>query len=219
MKIHREGRSIIFTVFFLLVLLNVGCYLLVFRTLIYLFSLIASACFFSIVVIFFRNPDRIFIGDTKNIVISPADGRVVFIEEVFEQEYFREKKIQISIFMGINNVHVNWIPIDGEVVYYVHQNGRFWAAYLPKSSTENERSTVVIKRNNGEHVLLRQIAGVIARRIITYVEPNQKCRINEQLGFIKFGSRIDLFLPLNAEILVTLDQKVRGNYTIVARLE
>lgn len=219
MRIHKEGYNIILAIFFFLVLFNIAFFLFSFHIFAHLFILIVSACLLFIITIFFRSSNRVFTGDTENIVISPADGRIVVIKEVFEHEYFQEKKIQVSIFMGLSNTHVNWIPVDGKVVYYVHKNGRYQAAYLPKSSTENEHSTIVIKRYNEEHILVRQIAGIIARRIITYVKPNQECKINEQLGFIKFGSRVDLFLPLNAEILITLNQKVQGNYTIIAHLK
>ncbi|MCC8147080.1 MAG: phosphatidylserine decarboxylase family protein, partial [Bacteroidales bacterium] len=168
---------------------------------------------------FFRSPHCIFTGKTKNVVVAPADGTIVVVEEVFEAEYFQEKKLQVSVFMSITNVHVNWIPVDGKIIHYSHQNGRFMAAYLPKSSTENERSTVVIKRENGEEILVRQIAGAMAKRIVTYAEEGQDCHINEQLGFIKFGSRVDLFLPLDTDIKVELDQKVYGNQTIIVYLK
>ena len=135
-----------------------------------------------------------------------------------ENEYLHEKRIQVSIFMTIFNVHANWFPVNGTVTHVSHQNGRFMAAYLPKSSTENERSTVVIKAENGQDILMRQIAGAMARRIVTYAEPGDECHIDEHMGFIKFGSRVDVFLPLDAEILVKLDDKTVGNMTQIARL-
>jgi phosphatidylserine decarboxylase len=168
---------------------------------------------------FFRSPARIFSGETRNTVTAPADGTIVVIEEVEENEYFHDKRIQVSIFMSIFNAHVNWVPLDGTIVHRSYQKGRFMAAYLPKSSTENERSTVVIQRDNGEQVLVRQIAGAMAQRIVTYVETGRKYHINEQLGFIKFGSRVDLFLPLNAEINVQMDETVKGNQTVIASLK
>jgi phosphatidylserine decarboxylase len=168
---------------------------------------------------FFKNPHSLFTGTAENSVVSPADGTIVVVEEVFENEYFHEKRIQVSVFMGITNVHVNWIPLEGKIVHFSHQNGRFRAAYLPKSSLDNERSTIVIERDNGEQVLVRQIAGAMARRIVTYAKVGQMCRINEQLGFIKFGSRVDIFLPLSAEIEVEIDQKVYGNQTVIAQLK
>ncbi|MDR0546406.1 MAG: phosphatidylserine decarboxylase family protein [Dysgonamonadaceae bacterium] len=219
MKIHKEGYKIIGIVFILLSLLNVCLYFFAYKALLFGLILAVSIIFFVIVVQFFRNPQCAFAGDTSNIVVSPANGRVVVIEEVFETEYFQEKKLQISIFMGLTDVHVNWIPVNGKVVHYSHQKGRFRAAYLPKSSTENERSTVVIERENGDQIMVRQIAGAMAKRIVTYAKEGEKCEINKQLGFIKFGSRVDLFLPLDAEIEVELDQKVYGNRDIIAYLK
>ncbi|MDR2806024.1 MAG: phosphatidylserine decarboxylase family protein [Dysgonamonadaceae bacterium] len=219
MKIHREGRNIILVAFVLLALINIGLYFFASRLLIYVLILLVSLAVFGAVVFFFRNVVCFFTGDTKDIVVAPADGKVVVIEEVFETEYFEERKLQISIFMGLTNVHINWIPVEGKIVHYSHQKGRFRAAYLPKSSTENERSTVVIERPNGEQIMVRQIAGAMAKRIVTYAQEGQECHINEQLGFIKFGSRVDLFLPLDAEIMVELDQKVYGNRMIIARLK
>ena len=219
MKIHKEGRRIIFVVFILLALFNVGIYFFASLWLTYVLMLLVSLLVLGGVVFFFRSPKSLFTDDTQDIVIAPADGRVVVIEEVFETEYFQEKKLQISIFMGLTNVHINWIPVEGKIIHYSHQSGRFRAAYLPKSSTENERSTVVIERENGEQIMVRQIAGAMAKRIVTYAREGNECHINEQMGFIKFGSRVDLFLPLDAEILVELDQKVFGNQNIIARLK
>jgi phosphatidylserine decarboxylase len=219
MKIHKEGRNIILIVFILLILLNIGLYFFASRVLIFSLILGVSIVVFCVVVNFFRNPRCTYTGETEDIVIAPADGRIVVIEEVFETEYFQEKKLQISIFMGITNVHVNWIPINGTIVHSSHQKGRFRAAYLPKSSTENERSTVVIERENGTQIMVRQIAGAMAKRIVTYAKAGQECAINDQLGFIKFGSRVDIFLPLDSEIQVELDQKVFGNQSVIARLK
>jgi phosphatidylserine decarboxylase len=219
MKIHREGRKIIFVAFILLALIDLGLYFFASRILIYALVLLVSVGVLAAIVCFFRNSVNLFTGETADIVVAPADGKVVVIEEVFENEYFEELRLQISIFMGLTNVHVNWIPVDGKIVHYSHQKGRFRAAYLPKSSIENERSTVVIERASGERIMVRQIAGAMAKRIVTYAQEGQDCRINEQLGFIKFGSRVDLFLPLDADILVELDQKVYGNRNIIARLK
>ena len=219
MKIHREGRTIIIIVFILLALINIGLSVYATRTLLNVLTWTISLSVLGGVVYFFRNPHCTFTGDTQDVVVAPADGKVVVIEEVFETEYFQEKRLQISIFMGLTNVHINWIPIEGKIVHYSHQKGRFRAAYLPKSSTENERSTVVIERENGDQIMVRQIAGAMAKRIVTYAKEGEACHINEQLGFIKFGSRVDLFLPLDAEILVELDQKVYGNQQIIARLK
>jgi phosphatidylserine decarboxylase len=221
MKFHKEGYGIIACFFIILVLFNAAVYYLAGRYLpfIFYFFIFSSLVFFSLILNFFRTPKRLYKESTENTVIAPADGRIVVIEEVTENEYFRDKKIQISIFMNAFDAHVNWVPVDGTIIHSSHQNGRFMAAYLPKSSTENERSTIVIQRDNEEQILVRQIAGAMAKRIVTYAKPSQKCRINEQLGFIKFGSRVDLYLPLNAEIKVQLDEKVKGNQTVIAQLK
>jgi phosphatidylserine decarboxylase len=169
------------------------------------------------IVNFFRSPNRIFKDYKSGAIVAPADGTIVVVEEVEENEYFHDKRIQVSIFMSLFNAHVNWIPCDGKIIEYKYQPGRFMAAYLPKSSTENERSTIVIELDNGEKVLVRQIAGAMAKRIVTYVKNGEQCRINQQLGFIKFGSRVDLFLPLHTDVKVELDAGVKGNQTLIAQ--
>jgi phosphatidylserine decarboxylase len=219
MKIHKEGRNIILVSFILLALINVVLYSFAPRLVAYVLIWLVSLAVWGAIIFFFRTSRISFLGDTENTVVAPADGRIVAIEEVFETEYFQGRRLQISIFMGLTNVHVNWVPVNGKVIHYSHQNGRFRAAYLPKSSTENERSTVVIERPNGERIMVRQIAGAMAKRIVTYAKEGEDCRINQQLGFIKFGSRVDLFLPLDAEIGVELDQKVYGNQTVIACLK
>ncbi|GHV25246.1 phosphatidylserine decarboxylase proenzyme [Bacteroidia bacterium] len=219
MKIHKEGYSIIFAVFLLLALLNIGLFYFASKVFLYVLFLAVSLFVFLLIVNFFRSPKCTYAGDTRNVVIAPADGRVVVIEEVYEPEYFHDNRLQISIFMGLTNVHVNWIPVNGKIVHNSHHHGRFRAAYLPKSSTENERSQVVIERPDGQQIMVRQIAGAMAKRIVTYAKEGEECGINEQLGFIKFGSRVDLFLPLDVEIEVELDQKVYGNQDIIALLK
>ena len=219
MRIHKEGYIITFSVFLFLVLLNAILFRYASHTLFFYFVLLASIAVLAIVLNFFRSPHCVYPNETEDIAIAPADGTIVVIEEVFEAEYFQEKKLQVSIFMSVTNVHINWIPVDGKIVHVSHQKGRFMAAYLPKSSTENERSTVAIERKNGEVILVRQIAGALARRIVTYPKEGEDCQINQQMGFIKFGSRVDLFLPLDAKIQVELDQKVFGNQTIIAQLK
>ena len=220
MKIHKEGHLIIIYSFVIFALTNTALYhITAGKSLLFYFFLIISSGLFFLVLNFFRSPHRIFSKSTENTVIAPADGTIVVVEEVMENEYFKEKRLQVSIFMNLFNVHINWIPIEGKIIHSSHQEGRFVAAYLPKSSTENERSTVVIQRDNGEQILVRQIAGAMAKRIVTYAKADQKCHINEQLGFIKFGSRVDLFLPLNAKIMVKMDQKVKGNQTLIAQLK
>ncbi|MCL1938550.1 MAG: phosphatidylserine decarboxylase family protein [Candidatus Azobacteroides sp.] len=218
MKIHKEGRKTVLIAFIFLILLNAGVYHFAADILIVFVILALSIGAFCCLLNFFRDSTCIHKEDTHNIVISPADGKIVVIEEVFEPEYFEAKRLQVSVFMNITDVHVNWVPVDGTVIHSSYQKGRFQAAYLPKSSAENERSSVVIERGNGDQILVRQIAGAMARRVVTYVQVGHPCHINEELGFIKFGSRVDLFLPLNADIRVKLDEKVRGNKTIIALL-
>ena len=174
---------------------------------------------YGILVNFFRCPVRMFQGPTTKTVVAPADGKVVVVEEVEEQEYFHDKRIMVSIFMSLTNVHANWIPCEGVITKVDHQNGNFMKAWLPKASTENERSTVVIKTPHGVEVLARQIAGAMARRIVTYSEEGQECFIDEHMGFIKFGSRVDVYLPLDTEICVKVGQKTVGDETVIAKLK
>lgn len=179
---------------------------------------VVSAVFYLLVVNFFRSPRRLFRGDPENAVVASADGTVVALEETFESEYLKCRCIQLSVFMSIFNVHANWFPVDGEVIFTKHHPGRFMAAYLPKSSNENERSTVVIRTPGGQLVLMRQIAGAMARRIVTYAQPGDEASIEDHMGFIKFGSRVDLYLPLGTEIRVNIGDKTTGGVTEVARL-
>jgi phosphatidylserine decarboxylase len=179
---------------------------------------IACAVVYLVMVNFFRCPIRLFTEDTDSVVIAPCDGRVVVVEEVEENEYFHDRRIMVSIFMSLFNVHANWVPVDGTVRSVNHQNGRFQAAWLPKASTDNERSTVIIETPQGTQILVRQVAGAVARRIVTYVNPDEECYIDEHLGFIKFGSRVDLYLPVDADVKVHVGQRATGNETIIAHL-
>ncbi|MCM1291435.1 MAG: phosphatidylserine decarboxylase family protein [Prevotella sp.] len=177
-----------------------------------------SAMFYIFVFNFFRCPVRRYRGERKRRVVSSVDGKVVVIEETEEPEFIKGPAIQFSVFMSPLNVHANWFPIDGEVVYVKHHSGRFLSAYLPKSSTENERSTIGIITPEGHKVAVRQIAGAMARRIVTYARKGEEASIDEHLGFIKFGSRVDIFLPLGSDILVELGDVTRGGVTQVAVL-
>lgn len=172
---------------------------------------------FFIVLQFFRKPTRKTPINPKHI-IAPADGRVVVIEEVVETEYFKEKKIQVSIFMSPLNVHINFNPLSGIISYFKYHPGKYLVAWHPKSSTENERTTVVTKHQNGTEILFRQIAGALARRICWYVKEGQTVTQGEEFGFIKFGSRIDIYLPLGTKILVNLEDKPVGGETVIAEL-
>ncbi|MBK3517260.1 phosphatidylserine decarboxylase family protein [Carboxylicivirga marina] len=213
MTIHKEGFGTIFVVLAFVLALNAGVYFLA-GVEVTKFTSLASFIVFALVLNFFRNPKRDAVVQ-DGAIIAPADGKVVAIEEVEENEYLKTKCLQVSIFMSVFNVHINWFPIKGLVKYFRHHNGRFMAAYLPKSSTENERTTVVIENENGTQILVRQVAGAMARRIVCYAEEETKIGQGQQMGFIKFGSRVDLYLPLDTRIDVKLDQKVTGRQTIL----
>ena len=218
MKVHKEGTGLLLTLFTILFIVNITLYHTVGKGMLFYSVAFVSTVLFLLVLNFFRSPFRRFPYDSEGLVIAPADGTIVAIEEVMENEILHKKCLQISIFMSIFNVHANWFPVNGTVKHVSHQNGRFMAAYLPKSSTENERSTVVIRAENGQEILLRQIAGAMARRIVTYAEEGDECSLNEHMGFIKFGSRVDVYLPLGTEVCVTMGQKTTGNETVIARL-
>jgi phosphatidylserine decarboxylase len=219
LKIHKEGRGIIVALLLIICGINFLTYLRIDMTHpLMLVSLTISILALSFFLYFFRNPDRVTEIEDSSLIIAPADGTIVAIEPVEEPEYFGDKRLQISIFMSVFSVHANWYPINGIVKMAKHHSGRYMAAYLPKSSTENERSTIVIESEGKTEILLRQIAGALARRIVTYAHANKHCQINEHLGFIKFGSRVDMFLPLDSEVYVKIGEKTVGNETIIARL-
>jgi phosphatidylserine decarboxylase len=168
---------------------------------------------------FYRCPIRYFPGDPEKVVVAPADGKIVVLEETMENDYFHDRRLMISIFMSPLNVHANWFPVDGKVKFVQHQNGNYHRAWLPKASEENERSDVMITTPDGTDVLCRQIAGAVARRIVTYAKEGEDCYIDEHLGFIKLGSRVDVYLPVGSEVCVSMGQKTTGDQTIIARLK
>ena len=217
-RLHREGTATLIwggvTLSLLCLLLG---YAMGFASPWFIAFSAVSIALYLIIINFFRCPIRLYTGETEDIVIAPCDGKVVVVEEVDENEYFHDRRIMVSIFMSLFNVHANWVPADGIVRKVEHQNGRFQAAWLPKASTDNERSTVVIETLSGTELLVRQIAGAVARRIVTYVKPDEECCIDEHLGFIKFGSRVDIYLPLDAEVKVSVGQKSTGNETVIAK--
>ena len=174
--------------------------------------------FFLLILQFFRNPSRIADSDLENIV-SPVDGKVVVIEEVFEKEYFNEKRLQVSIFMSPINVHVTRYPVGGKIVYSKYHPGKYLVAWHPKASEENERTTVVVRSTNFGDILYRQIAGALAKRIVNYAKEGEEVVKGDDSGFIKFGSRVDVFLPLNTPLAVKLNQKVQGSQSIIATLK
>lgn len=216
-RIHREGTEILllgFIVFalaaFLLWYYLPGCVVL---------NSVVSFGFlvlYLLMINFFRSPKRIFPGDVENVIVAPADGKVVVIEKVFEPDHFKDERLQISIFMSPMNVHANWYPVDGKVKRVEHQKGKYHKAWLPKASTENERSLVVIETADGHEILVRQIAGAMARRIVTYAAAGEDCFIDQHMGFIKFGSRVDLYLPLDVDLKIELGQRTVGNETVIA---
>ncbi|MBR6830921.1 MAG: phosphatidylserine decarboxylase family protein [Tidjanibacter sp.] len=175
------------------------------------------AILFVLVVMFFREPTRIQLTE-EDLVFAPADGTIVVAEDVVETEFFGEKRLQVSVFMSIFNVHINWFPVAGKVIYKKYHEGKYLVASHPKSSDKNEHMSVGIDTGK-EVIVYRQIAGLIARRIVSYANPDQVVEQNQQCGFIKFGSRVDVFLPLDAEILVNIGQKVTGSQTPLARLK
>lgn len=216
-RIHREGRNIIVGLTFLIFAINVPMYMFMSHWT-FAITLLLSATLLVFVTYFFRNPVRVLEVDDPNFLVSPADGRIVVVEPTDENEYFHEKRLQVSIFMSPFNVHANWYPIEGTVLVSEHQNGSHKGAWLPKSSTENERSLVVIETPNKVQIAVRQIAGAMARRIVTYAKAGKSSHRNEHLGFIKFGSRVDLYLPLDTDIFVAVGEHVKGNETIIGRL-
>ncbi len=218
MTIHKEGYksiaigTLIFGAINLLVFMFLGATMMWFCNIIFLVTL--GLLLF--LVSFFRIPNRQLTVD-GNAIVAPADGKVVVIEETIDEEYFKGKRLQVSIFMSPANVHVNRNPLDGEVVYNQYHQGKFLVAWHPKSSTENERHSVVIKKGNVE-VLVKQIAGALAKRIVNYLKVGQEVKQTEEMGFIKFGSRVDLLLPVGTKVNVELNQVVKGGVTVIATI-
>lgn len=218
LKIHREGTNILIILFAILLMLNGTAWIFMRPIQVPLVLTIASAVIYGFVFNFFRCPRRHYTGERKNMVVSSVDGKVVVIEKVEEPEYIKGPAIQVSVFMSPLNVHANWFPTDGTVKYVRHHRGRFMSAYLPKASLQNERSTIGIRTKGGDNITVRQVAGAIARRIVTYAKRGENADIDNHLGFIKFGSRVDIFLPIHSKVLVTLGQTTRGGLTPLALL-
>lgn len=218
MKIHREGIATIIIIF---LLLGLAAFFINYfnpqQTPVHYFLYFSSIVFFGFIIRFFRDPLRTVEPD-DTVLISPADGKVVVIEEAEETEYFKDHRLQVSIFMSPNNVHKNWYPSNGIIKYYRHHPGKFLVAWHPKSSELNERTTVVIERKDKIEILVRQIAGAVAQRISCYAGEGMKITQGEELGFIKFGSRVDIFLPLGTKVLVKKNQKVSGCEDIIAKM-
>lgn len=218
MTIHREGRTLLFILLLVLCGLNWAVsYFFPGNSILQNVLILASILFYLLILQFFRIP--IFpIQKNETHVLAPADGKVVVIEETEETEYLKGRRKQISIFMSPVNVHINRMPVSGVISFFKYHPGKYLVAWHPKSSTENERTTVVVKRKDGVEILFRQIAGAVARRIKYYIQPNQFLEQGDEFGFIKFGSRVDIFLPLHAKITVNIGDVTKGGKTIIAEL-
>ena len=214
-KIHPEGRKMLAVSAAFLLLVGVAVYLLFPRVIWWYVTL--AVLLLGFVAYFFRNPNRDVLLTSETVVLAPADGRVVVIEETEEREYFKDRRLQVSIFMSPTNVHVNRSPITGVVNYFRYHQGKYLVAWHPKSSEQNERTTVVIGNSHAE-ILLRQIAGAMAKRIVSYMDEGARVEQGVDIGFIKFGSRVDLFLPVGTKLEVALGDKVKGNVDVIARL-
>lgn len=218
-RIHHEGRTTLIGSGIGLALLNLLTFYAFGPYKVFCYAVLGvSIVIYAVVLNFFQCPVRRFADDTERTVVASADGKVVVVEKVMEDEYFHEPRIMVSIFMSLFNVHNNWVPCDGTVKSVVHHSGRYQAAWLPKASTENERSSIIITTPEGRDILVRQVAGAMARRIVTYLKPGEECVVDEHLGFIKFGSRVDVYLPLDAKVMVEVGQKATGNETVIATL-
>jgi len=217
-KIHREGYRIIFAIFLVLLAINVTVRLVwPGLPLVHYLLIAASLVFMFFIVLFFRTPARPVEPDPL-LIYAPADGKIVVMEETYEKEYFRDNRLQISIFMSPFNMHSNRYPISGSVVYTHYQPGKKYHARSPKSSELNERSSIVVTSDSGTEILVRQVAGTVARRIVTYAKKGDRIKQGDELGFIKFGSRVDVFLPVDTEVNVQMFKQVRASRTILARV-
>lgn len=220
MTIHKEGYTLLAVTTILAGSVSaLAIYFLADYPVIMYLLIAISLFFFFIILQFFRKPNRHIENASDELVLAPCDGKVVVIEKVFEPEFLKEEVMQVSIFMSPLNVHINFAPVNGKSIFYKYHPGKFLVAWHPKSSEENERTTTVFERADGRRILVRQIAGALAKRIVNYTEQDKLYRQGDEFGFIKFGSRVDLFLPLDAEIMVNLEQKSTGNRTVIAKLK
>ena len=217
-RIHREGtEELIYTLFFI-----IAAGVIIWRwfdtPIPFIIFIVIFGLAWLLMLNFYRCPIRFFDGDTEKIVVAPADGKIVVIEEVTENNYFHDERLMISIFMSPLNVHANWFPVDGKVKFVRHFDGNYHKAWLPKASEENEHADTMIETPDGQEVLVRQIAGAMARRIVTYAKELEDCYIDEHLGFIKLGSRVDVFLPKGSKVEVKMGQSTTGDQTVIARM-
>lgn len=218
MKLHKEGKSPLINIFIIMLLINVVIQYFFSDSLFAIIILFVSLIVLAMTLNFYRSPEREYKGDLHGMVNSPTDGKIVAIEKVFENKFFNEERIQVSIFMSFFNAHSNWIPVTGKITHYSHVDGNFHVAYLPKSSSENEHSNIIIETPQHGTILTKQIAGAVARRIVTYVKEGDNVHIGSPLGFIKLGSRMDVLLPVDSELMVNIGDEVRANNTFIARL-
>lgn len=216
-RIHREGTNELFLSALAIIAIFFGLHYLLGIVPAVIVTVILTAAWL-MALNFYRCPIRYFNGDTEKMVVAPADGKIVVVEEAEENEYFHDKRLMISIFMSPLNVHANWFPIDGKVKFVKHFDGNYHKAWLPKASEENEHADIMIETPDGQDVLVRQIAGALARRIVTYAKDGEECYIDEHLGFIKLGSRVDVFLPLTSKACVTMNQPTTGDQTVIAKM-
>ena len=217
-RIHREGTSELFLSALAIIAITLGLHYLLGNIWVVLPITVVLTAAWVMALNFYRCPIRYFNGDTEKLVVAPADGKIVVVEDAEENDYFHDKRLMISIFMSPLNVHANWFPVDGKVKFVKHFDGNYHKAWLPKASEENEHADIMIETPDGQDVLVRQIAGALARRIVTYAKEGEECYIDEHLGFIKLGSRVDVFLPLTAKACVTMDQPTTGDQTVIAKL-
>ena len=217
-RIHREGTNeLVLSMLAITLIAAVLWYFIDNKIPFWMFCLVFGAAWM-MALNFYRCPIRYFNGDTDKLVVAPADGKIVVVEEAEENTYFHDKRLMISIFMSPLNVHANWFPIDGKVKFVKHFDGNYHKAWLPKASEENEHADIMIETPDGQEILVRQIAGAMARRIVTYAKEGEECYIDEHLGFIKLGSRVDVYLPLTARACVTMNQPTTGDQTVIAKL-
>ena len=217
-RIHREGTNELTLSMMALIAIGLVLWFYIDNPIPFWLFVVVFGAAWAMALNFYRCPIRYFNGDTEKLVVAPADGKIVVVEEAEENEYFHDKRLMISIFMSPLNVHANWFPVDGKVKFVHHQNGNYHKAWLPKASEENEHADIMITTPDGQDILVRQIAGAMARRIVTYAKEGEDCYIDEHLGFIKLGSRVDVYLPLTAKATVTMNQPTTGDQTVIAKL-
>jgi len=218
-RIHREGTEELLYTLFAIIAVGIVLWRAFDTPLPFIVFIAIFGVAWMLMLNFYRCPIRYFNGDTEKVVVAPADGKIVVVEETDEHQYFHDRRLMISIFMSPLNVHANWFPVDGKVKFVKHFNGNYHKAWLPKASEENEHADIMIETPDGQEVLVRQIAGAMARRIVTYAKDDEDCYIDEHLGFIKLGSRVDVFLPLGSKPCVTLNQPTTGDQTILAQMK